>query len=108
MTKSLFISTAEAGSGKALVSLGIIELLLRRTTRVHFFRPLIQLPEQPDHTSLAESGKDEDIDLIINHFDLKQTYEESFGLRSRQAQELIAQRQADEVIDTIIRKFKAL
>jgi phosphate acetyltransferase len=105
MTNSLFISTAEAGSGKALVSLGIIELLLRRTTRVHFFRPLIQAPE----SALAgDDDKDEDIELIINHFDLKQTYEESYGLRSREAQELITQHRTDDVIETIIRKFKAL
>lgn len=108
MTNSLFISTVEAGSGKALVSLGIIELLLRRTTRVHFFRPLIQAPERPYHPLMEGHGKDEDIDLIINHFDLKQSYEESFGLRSREAKELITQHRTDEVIDVIIRKFKAL
>ena len=31
MTNSLYISTTEAGSGKALISLGIIELILRKT-----------------------------------------------------------------------------
>jgi phosphate acetyltransferase len=107
MTNSLFISTAEAGSGKALVSLGIIELLLRRTTRVHFFRPLIQGPGPVAAMIAPEQEQDEDIHLIVNHFDLKQSYEESFGLRSREAQDLIAQHRADEVIDTIIRKFKA-
>lgn len=108
MTNSLFISTIEAGSGKALVSLGIIELLLRRTTRVHFFRPLIRVPERSPHPLENKHAKDEDIDLIISHFDLKQTYEESFGMRSPEAQELVVQHRADEVIDTIIRKFKAL
>ena len=108
MTNSLFISTAEAGSGKALVSLGIIELLLRRTTRVHFFRPLIQGPDPAAAGIAPKEEQDEDIHLIINHFDLQQSYEESFGLRSREAQDLISQRRTDEVIDTIIRKFKAL
>jgi phosphate acetyltransferase len=108
MTNSLFISTTEAGSGKALVSLGIIELLLRRTTRVHFFRPLIQAPDLPPHPLLEGHDKDEDIDLIVSHFDLKQTYAESFGMRSREANDLIVQHRADEVIDTIISKFKTL
>lgn len=108
MANSLFISTTEAGSGKALVSLGIIELLLRRTTRVHFFRPLIQSLDLPPHPLLEGHDKDEDIDLIVSHFDLKQTYTESFGMRSREANELIVQHRADEVIDTIISKFKAL
>jgi phosphate acetyltransferase len=108
MTNSLFISTVEAGSGKALVSLGIMELLLRRTTRVHFFRPLIQGHARPPHPLMVNHSKDEDIDLMINHFDLKQSYEESFGLRSQEAQDLIVQHRTDEVIDIIIRKFKAL
>ena len=108
MTNSLFISTTEAGSGKALVSLGIIELLLRRTTRVHFFRPLIQSSEKPSHPLMEGHQRDEDIDLIVTHFDLKQTYEESFGLLSREANDMIVQHRADEVIDIIISKFKAL
>jgi phosphate acetyltransferase len=108
MTNSLFISTTEAGSGKALVSLGIIELLLRRTTRVHFFRPLIQSLDRPPHPLMAGHDRDEDIDLIISHFDLKQTYPESFGLLSKEANELIVQHRADEVIDIIISKYKVL
>ena len=108
MTNSLFISTAEAGSGKALVSLGIIELLLRRTTRVHFFRPLIQGTESVAPEQTHGQDKNEDIDLIVSHFDLKQSYEESFGMRSREAQDLVAQHRTDEVIDMIIRKFKIL
>lgn len=108
MTNSIFISTAEAGSGKALLSLGIIELLLRRTTRVNFFRPLIQEVETASNGSGSGRGQDEDIHLMVSHFDLKQTYEESYGWRSREAQDLIAQHRTDEVIDTIIRKFKAL
>lgn len=106
MTHSLYISTTEAGSGKALVSLGIIELLLRRTTKVHFFRPLVQVP---DAAALADHpGWDEDIDLIVSHFNLKQTYEESFGLKSTQANDLLAERRTDEIIDIIIGKYKTL
>ncbi|MEB3230875.1 MAG: phosphate acetyltransferase [Leptolyngbyaceae bacterium] len=108
MTHSLFIATTEAGSGKALVSLGIIELLLRRTTRVNFFRPLIQTPDTIHQRSAGGLDRDEDINLIISHFDLKQTYEESFGLLSQEANELIVRHQTDEVIDIIISKFKAL
>jgi phosphate acetyltransferase len=109
MTQSLYISTTEAGSGKALVSLSIIELLLRRTTKVHFFRPLIQTS---DTFNLNDApllpARDEDIDLIVSHFDLKQTYEESFGLHSQEANDLLAQHQMDAAINTIISKFKAL
>jgi phosphate acetyltransferase len=102
MTRSLYLSTTAAGSGKALVSLGILELILRRTPRAHFFRPLIPSPE-PGQPSL-----DEDINLILNHFRLQQRYEESYGLTVTEASELIGQHRADQAIDTIIRKFKTL
>jgi phosphate acetyltransferase len=108
MTNSLYISTTEAGSGKALVSLGIIDLILRRTTKVHFFRPLIQPSQTLSQAYPDNHNRDEDIDLIISHFNLKQTYEESYGLLSREANDLISQHRTDEVIDIIISKFKSL
>lgn len=98
MTHSLYISTTEAGSGKALASLGIIDLILRQTTRVHFFRPVIQ----------TKNKRDEDIELILTYFGLNQTYEESFGLSSQEVNELLGQHQASIALEQIIAKFKRL
>jgi len=108
MTHSLYISTTEAGSGKALVSLGIIELILRHTTQVQFFRPLVHVPDVASSTDPAHPSWDEDIDLLISHFNLKQSYEESYGLLAPHANDLLAEHRADEIIDTIISKYKAL
>nr|MDJ0573237.1 phosphate acetyltransferase [Pleurocapsa sp. MO_192.B19] len=100
MTSSLYISTTEAGSGKALISLGIIELILRKTNKVAFFRPVIR--KQP-------CGKqDEDINLILNYFALNQSYDSAFGLYTEEVQELISQTNYDEVLDKIIAKYKNL
>ncbi len=100
MTSSLYISTTEAGSGKALISLGIIELILRKTNKVAFFRPVIR--KQP-------FGKqDEDINLILNYFALNQSYDRAFGLYTEEVQELISQTNYDEVLDKIIVKYKNL
>ena len=101
MASSIYISTVEAGSGKALVSLGILELILRKTSRVGFFRPIIR-PYTKGHQ------KDEDIDLILTHFNLPQTYEESFGLYYREASELISHKKYDTVLDKIIAQYKNL
>lgn len=103
MTHSLYISTTEAGSGKALVSLGILELVLRRTTKVHFFRPVIQPP-----TANGSSIQDEDIQLMRHHFRLRQTYEESYGLLATQANDLMGQHRMDEALDIIMGKFNTL
>ncbi len=100
MTNSLYISTTEAGSGKALASMGIINLILRKTSNVSFFRPIIR------KGSPAE--RDEDIDLILTHFNLPQTYDESYGLYAKQANELLGQHHVDLVIEKIITQFKAL
>lgn len=100
MTSSLYISTTETGSGKALVALGILELILRKTTKVGFFRPIIQ------GTPINE--KDEDIDLILTHFKLAQTYAESFGLLYREVNGLLGQHKSDAVLEKIIAQFKAL
>ncbi|MDJ0902102.1 MAG: phosphate acetyltransferase [Xenococcus sp. MO_188.B8] len=100
MTSSLYISTTEAGSGKALISLGIIELILRKTNKVAFFRPVIR--KQP-------LGKpDEDINLILTYFALNQQYEQAFGLYVEEVQELISRSNYDELLDKIIFKYKTL
>ena len=100
MTSSLYISTTEAGSGKALISLGIIELILRKTSKVAFFRPVIR--KQPG------DKQDEDINLILNYFALNQEYDRAFGLYSDEVQELISRSNYDEVLDKIIAKYKLL
>ena len=100
MTNSLYISTTEAGSGKALISLGIMELILRKTNKVAFFRPVIR--KQP-------GGKpDEDINLILNYFALNQEYEQAFGLYVEEVEELISRSNYDELLDKIIIKYKNL
>ena len=100
VTNSLYISTTEAGSGKVLVSLGIIELIMRKTHKVAFFRPVIR--RQP-------LGKlDEDIELILSYFALNQTYDSAFGLYVDEVEELIDRSSYNQVLDRIIAKYKNL
>jgi phosphate acetyltransferase len=81
MGNSLYISTTESGSGKALVALGTIELILRKATKVSFFRPVIQTTQTESKSGNLLADRDEDIELILQHFNLPQTYTESFGWR---------------------------
>jgi len=59
MSKNLFITATEARSGKSAISLGIMELLLRKIDRVAFFRPLI-------NSDKKGRKKDNDINLIAS------------------------------------------
>ena len=100
MTRSVYISTAEPGSGKIMLALGLAELALRQTTRVAFYRPVIQAPTVGD--------RDEDIDLILRHFQLPQTYEESFAWYLQELQERLGNHDEDAVIERIIERYKYL
>jgi phosphate acetyltransferase len=100
MTDLLYIATIDRYSGKSLVSLGVTELLLRKTTRVGIFRPVIGA--QPGEE------RDKNIDLLLRHFDIHQDYENTYGLPMHEAEELIGRGRYDEVLDRIIARYKAL
>ncbi len=100
MTYSLYISTTEAGTGKALIALGIIDFALKRIKRVGFFRPVAE--------NDPAAAKDDDIELILSHFGLPQSYEASFGVSAAEALQLLREHRPDEIIERIIAKYKVL
>jgi phosphate acetyltransferase len=100
MSKSIYLAATRPHSGKSLLSLGITEMLLRRTNRVGLFRPIISLP--PD------GGRDKNIDLLLSHFNLNLKYEDTFAFQRREASDLLGAGRYDEVLDKIIEKYKVL
>jgi len=100
MIKSIFISSAEPYSGKSLITLGISEAILRKTKKVAFFKPIIR--------DNKEGVKDKNIELILDYFNLEQTYSESYSFQRREAQELFGQDKQDEFIEKIINDYKSL
>ncbi len=100
MTNSLYLTTTEPRCGKSLVSLGITNLLLRRTGRVGVFRPIIDQKDIHDH--------DKNIELLVEHFGLKIEYENTFAYLERDAIDLMGQGKTEIIIDTVIQKYKAL
>ncbi|NLR92317.1 MULTISPECIES: phosphate acetyltransferase [Flammeovirga] len=100
MTNSIYISTAEPNSGKALVALGILESSLRKSSKVGFFKPVIG--------DFQSAKDDEHISLVIDHFNLDLNYEEAYGLTLKRANELISQGKKDEMLEIVISKYKRL
>ena len=100
MTNSLYISTIEPKSGKSLIALGILEQILRKTTRVGFFRPIIQDP--------VDNKSDKHIEVILSSFNLQQNYHDSFGLYYSEVNHLMQQEKLDIILDKIITKYKEL
>ncbi len=100
MASSIYLATTMPHCGKSLISLGITELLLRRTNRVGVFRPLIS-PRSPGE-------RDKNIDLLLSHFDLNIEYEDTYAYSRREAADLVGAGEYDQVMDTIIGKYKKL
>ena len=42
MSKSIYIATSEPSSGKSIVTLGLMSMLIGKTAKVGYFRPIIE------------------------------------------------------------------
>jgi phosphate acetyltransferase len=100
MSSSLYLATTEPHCGKSLISLGITDMLLRKTKRVGVFRPVISAQSIDD--------KDKNIDLLLSTFHLDLAYEDTFAFRRHEVADLIGHGRYDDVLDGIIEKYKAL
>lgn len=100
MADSLYIATTQPHCGKSLISLGITELLLRRTNRVGVFRPIIS-----DHSA---DKRDKNIDLLLKFFKLPIAYDDTYAFKRSVAVELLSHGKTDDLLDGIIRKYKTL
>ena len=96
MPHTVYVSTVEPNAGKSLVSLGLVDLLLRRSPRIGYFRPVVR------------SADDAHLALVRGHFRLPQEPRESYALLADEANELLGTGREDELMDAIIRAYKVL
>ncbi len=100
MSKAVYIATTEPNSGKSIVSLGLMQLLLGRAAKVGYFRPII------DDT---EPGSiDNHINTVSKYFKLDIPYEDAFAFRRSEVIKLKNEDRDDEIIGEIISKYKAI
>jgi phosphate acetyltransferase len=100
MTKSVFIATSEPYSGKSIVALGLINMLLGKAQKIGYFKPIINYDPR--------DKKDPHIDTIVQHFGLQITYEDTYAFTRRKAMRQIESDNEGEMINTIITKYKKL
>lgn len=101
MAKSLYITPTETRSGKSLIVLGIMQLLLRDIRKVGFFRPIINNHQE-------HNEKDYDIDLVLSHFYIGLRYEETYAYTMEEAKNMINAGRQSEMMETILNKYKQL
>ncbi len=92
MTRSVFVTSPEARTGKSAVGLGLFDVLSREVGSVGVFRPLV-------------NGHQRDvlIDVLVAHPSCHQTYEDARGV-SYEA----AHADPDEALAAIVRKYGEL
>ena len=100
MTKTIFIATTEPYSGKSIVALGIVNMLLGKAKKVGYFKPIINED--------SKDKKDVDIETIVQYFNLPIAYEDTFAFTRQQALRQMETENRGEMINTIIRKVKKL
>ncbi|WP_372792124.1 phosphate acetyltransferase [Lutibacter sp.] len=100
MSKAIYIATSEANSGKSIVSLGLMRMLLGKTAKVGYFRPIID--------DVKKGKKDNHINTIISHFELNINPDDAYAFTRSQFISKRNEGKEGEIFDKIIEKYKSI
>ncbi len=100
MNKAIYIATSEPNSGKSVVVLGLMRMLLGKTAKVGYFRPIIDDVKKGKH--------DNHIKTMISQFDLDLKAKDAFAFTRTEFINKRTNGKEGEIIDTIIEKYKVL
>ncbi|MBF8150641.1 phosphate acetyltransferase [Winogradskyella sp. F6397] len=98
--KAIYITTTEPNSGKSIISLGLMQLLLGKAAKVGYFRPII------DDFKAGEI--DNHINTIITYFNLDLKFEDAYAYTRSEVIKMKNDDKDDEIIGKIIDKYKAI
>jgi phosphate acetyltransferase len=98
MKKGIYITNTESRTGRSLVTLGLVNWLLSRTSKVGYFRPIIN--------DTIKGQKDNDIETMLSYFNLDMEYKEAYGFTISQVIKYKNLGQEARLIDKIIEKYK--
>ncbi len=101
MSKNLYITGLEPQSGLSLITLGVMELLVRNLVSVAFFRPII-------NTRHNENSKDDIIHLISTYYDTDLPYDKMYAYTFEEARNLISEKKYGKLLEGILDKYKQL
>ena len=98
MARNLYIAGIEAGSGKSLVALGVMELLSRRIRQIGYFRPVIPSKDIPD----------KHIELIRSRYNLDAEYTEMYACDHEEALKMTTAGSSEQLLKRIVGHYKLL
>ncbi|WP_116769579.1 phosphate acetyltransferase [Maribacter litoralis] len=100
MSKAIYIVTTEPNSGKSIVSLGLMQLLLGKTAKVGYFRPIID--------DVPNGKIDNHIDTVLSYFNLDMKPIDAYAYTRSQVVQLKNEDKDDEIVGHIIHKYKTI
>ncbi|GIZ08650.1 phosphate acetyltransferase [Flavobacterium sp. UMI-01] len=100
MNKAIYIATSEKNSGKSIITLGLMSMLIGKTAKVGYFRPIIE--------DFKDGKLDNHIETVISHFNLDIAFEDAYAITKSKLIKKKNSGKIGEVLDLIIEKFKRL
>lgn len=100
MNKAIYIATSEQNSGKSIITLGLMSMLIGKTAKVGYFRPIIE--------DIEEGGFDNHIETVIGHFCLDIDFADAYAITKSKLIKKKNKGKIGEVLDLIIEKYKKL
>ncbi|WP_445732320.1 phosphate acetyltransferase [Mariniflexile sp.] len=100
MSKGIYVATIEPNSGKSVVVLGLMRMLLGKTAKVGYFRPIIE--------DLDSGEMDNHISTVLSHFEIDINYKKTYAFTRNEVLDLYNQGKSGDAIDEIIKKYKYL
>lgn len=100
MNKAIYIATIEENSGKSVITLGLMSMLIGKTSKVGYFRPIVE--------DFEEGKFDSHIETVINHFGLDIAFQDAYVITKSKLIKKKNNGKIGDVIDLIIEKYKRL
>ena len=100
MSKAIYIATSDQNSGKSIVTLGVMSILIGKTAKVGYFRPIVE--------DFIDGELDNHIETVLSHFNLDIKFEDAYAITKSKLIKKKNKGKIGEVLDLIIEKYKKL
>ncbi|MDR7212614.1 phosphate acetyltransferase [Flavobacterium piscis] len=100
MSKAIYIATSDQNSGKSIVTLGLMSILIGKTAKVGYFRPIVE--------DFVDGELDNHIETVLSHFNLDIKFEDAYAITKSKLIKKKNKGKIGEVLDLIIEKYKKL
>lgn len=100
MSKAIYIATSDQNSGKSIITLGLMSILIGKTAKVGYFRPIVE--------DFIDGELDNHIETVLSYFNLDIKFEDAYAITKSKLIKKKNKGKIGEVLDLIIEKYKKL